>query len=52
MYDAYALGLGAAALATGNAAYLALAVESFVMLNVLEARIERLALEGKARRAR
>jgi protein-S-isoprenylcysteine O-methyltransferase Ste14 len=46
MYDAYALGLGAAALTTGNAAYLALAVESFVVLNVLEARIERLALEG------
>jgi protein-S-isoprenylcysteine O-methyltransferase Ste14 len=52
MYDAYALGLAAAALTTGNAAYLALAGESFVVLNLLEARIERLAPEGAARRAR
>lgn len=41
MYDAYALGLAAAALATGSPAYLPLAAESFLLLNLVEARIER-----------
>ena len=51
MYDAYALGLAAAALTTGSATYLALAADSFVLLNLLEARVERLAFEAAASHA-
>lgn len=47
MYDAYALGLVAAALITGRCSYLALAAESLVVLNLVEARVERLALASR-----
>jgi hypothetical protein len=48
MYDAYALGLAAAGLASGKAAYLWLAAESVIVLNLVEARLERLAFAGGA----
>ncbi len=49
MYDAYALGLAAAGLASGKAAYLWLPAESVIVLNLVEARVERLAFTGGAR---
>lgn len=42
MYDSYALAFVGQALLSANAVYLLLAAESFVLLNLVEARVERL----------
>ena len=49
MYDSYGLALAGAGLASGNPAYLALAAESVLLLNGLEARVERAALPDAER---
>jgi protein-S-isoprenylcysteine O-methyltransferase Ste14 len=50
VYDAYALGLAGAGLSRGNPAYLALAAESVLLLNIAEARVERSTLSGTGTR--
>jgi protein-S-isoprenylcysteine O-methyltransferase Ste14 len=40
MYDAYALALAGSGLQSGNAAFLALAGEAYLLLNFVEARVE------------
>ena len=46
MYDSYALGLLSWAFYRGNAAFIALAAESIVLLNLVESRTERLTTGG------
>lgn len=46
IYDSYLLAFIGAALSTGNAAYLVIALESYVGLNIIEARVEKMKGNG------
>jgi len=51
MYDSYAIVLAGVALVTANAVYLLIAAESFLLLNLVEARVENLPFERDGPRA-